>query len=108
MMMHLGMILVTPGQGDPILENLAAPYGPTVIAGADGVGVPTEAEREAARACGRRVAERALWLRLGYQGWLRQFGPGEASQSARLNVPGQQPESAIGRENIEPEKRLDG
>ena len=42
MFMHLGMIVVTPGQQQPILENGSAPYGATAITGPSGDRVPTE------------------------------------------------------------------
>jgi len=32
--MHLGMLVVTPGQSEPILEHPAAPYGATAVTGA--------------------------------------------------------------------------
>jgi NAD(P)H dehydrogenase (quinone) len=69
MMMHLGMIVVTPGQGQPILANPAAPYGPTAIAGPEGdqaLGDQAEAE---ARALGERVARLTTWLRWGRTMW---------------------------------------
>jgi NAD(P)H dehydrogenase (quinone) len=65
MMMHLGMIVVTPGQGAPILENDAAPYGPTAITGPQGDRIPGAEEQEAARRLGERVAQIATWLKLG-------------------------------------------
>lgn len=36
MMMHFGMVIATPGQREPILENLSAPYGPTLVTGPKG------------------------------------------------------------------------
>jgi NAD(P)H dehydrogenase (quinone) len=69
LMMHLGMIVVTPGQQEPILERGAAPYGVTAIAGPDGNDPPdTEALAEA-RALGARVALLAAWLRDGRIRW---------------------------------------
>jgi NAD(P)H dehydrogenase (quinone) len=65
MMMHLGMFLVTPGQGQPILENDDAPYGATTISGAEGDRPPTEAEQNAARDLGQRVAQVTSWLNTG-------------------------------------------
>ena len=65
MLMHLGMIIVTPGQRGPILEQPDAPYGATAITGSSGNRGPTEGETAEARALGRRVAEVAAWLRAG-------------------------------------------
>lgn len=67
LMMHLGMIVVTPGQQRPILEQPAAPYGATAITGASGYQGLTAEERTEAVALGRRVAEVASWLRAGRQ-----------------------------------------
>jgi NAD(P)H dehydrogenase (quinone) len=72
LMMHLGMIVVTPGQRPPILESQGSPYGATAISGPDGDRPPDQIEREAARALGRQVAEVATWLRWGRQRWERQ------------------------------------
>lgn len=69
MFMHLGMIVVTPGQQQPILENESAPYGATTITGPTGDRDPTESEQEAARRLGQQVAEVAVWLRLGQVRW---------------------------------------
>lgn len=69
MMMHLGMLVVTPGQRAPILENDAAPYGATAISGADGAHLPSPAEQAAARDLGQRVAEITVWLRQGRTEW---------------------------------------
>ena len=74
MLMHLGMIVVTPGQQMPILENDAAPYGATAITGAEGNRIPTEIEREGARALGQRVAEVATWLAWGRTEWEKRHG----------------------------------
>jgi NAD(P)H dehydrogenase (quinone) len=65
MLMHLGLIVVTPGQQGPILEHGAAPYGATAITGPTGAHALTEGEREEARHLGRRVAEVTLWVRDG-------------------------------------------
>lgn len=69
MMMHLGMIVVTPGQRPPILEHEAAPYGATAISGADGRRLPSDLEQEEARALGEQVARVASWVRRGRQAW---------------------------------------
>ncbi len=74
MMMHLGMIIVTPGQEEPILENDAAPYGATTITGAHGDREATPAEQAAARALGKRVAVRAAWLMSGKTEWEKRHG----------------------------------
>ena len=65
MFMHFGMIVVTPGQQQPILENDAAPYGATAISGADGRQLPSADEEEEARRQGQRVAEVASCLKIG-------------------------------------------
>jgi NAD(P)H dehydrogenase (quinone) len=65
MMMHLGMLVVTPGQRGPILEQDAAPYGATAITGPDGHRGLSDDERQEARDLGQRVAEIARWLRAG-------------------------------------------
>jgi len=73
--MHLGMIVVTPGQGQPILSNPAAPYGATAITGASGDDLPTTEEQEAARAMGERVARIATWVSLGRAEWEQNRAP---------------------------------
>jgi NAD(P)H dehydrogenase (quinone) len=67
MLMHLGMIVATPGMRGPILEHQAAPYGATAITGPTGQRGPSEGEAEEARYLGRRVATLAAWLRAGRQ-----------------------------------------
>lgn len=69
MLMHLGMIIVTPGQQQPILENEAAPYGPTAITGATGDRPLSPEVIENARRFGRHVAEVTAWVRLGQERW---------------------------------------
>ena len=90
MMMHLGMIVVTPGQQMPILENDAAPYGATAITGATGNRILTEAELEGARALGQRVAEVATWLAWGRTEWEKRHGAiADQSSSVTKNQSGQ-------------------
>jgi len=72
MLMHLGLIIVTPGQQQPILENETPTYGATAITGPMGDRLPSEREREYARQLGQQVAEVATWLRLGATEWARQ------------------------------------
>ena len=67
LLMHLGMLVVTPGQRRPILEQPTAPYGPTAITGASGYQGLSAEERAEAVALGQRVAEVATWLRDGRQ-----------------------------------------
>lgn len=74
MLMHLGMIVVTPGQQMPILENDNAPYGATTITGASGNRIPAEIDFEGARQLGRRVAEVATWLAWGKEQWKKRHG----------------------------------
>jgi NAD(P)H dehydrogenase (quinone) len=69
MLMGFGMIIVTPGQQQPILENETAPYGVTTITGPKGDRPPTAQEQSEARALGKRVAEIASWLTLGWREW---------------------------------------
>jgi NAD(P)H dehydrogenase (quinone) len=74
MLMHLGMLVVTPGQQMPILENDIAPYGATTITGASGNRKPEELDVESARQLGQRVAEIAMWLAWGKQEWEKRHG----------------------------------
>lgn len=69
MLMHLGMLVVTPGQSEPILEHEDAPYGPTAISGPDGDRLPAVAEQRAAHELGQRVALITAWLRHGRAAW---------------------------------------
>jgi NAD(P)H dehydrogenase (quinone) len=69
MMMHMSMIVVTPGQAEPILENESAPYGPTAVTGATADRLPSAQEQEAALAHGERVAQIAACLALGRMAW---------------------------------------
>lgn len=84
MMMHLGMIVVTPGQVEPILEVDDAPYGPTAVTGAEANRLPSAAEQEAARAHGERVAQITAWLALGRREWVR---PHEGEPPSTSAVP---------------------
>jgi NAD(P)H dehydrogenase (quinone) len=67
--MHLGMIVVTPGQAEPVLENPSAPYGATAITGPTGDKLPSSVEQAEAEALGTRVAQVATWLKLGRTAW---------------------------------------
>jgi NAD(P)H dehydrogenase (quinone) len=69
MFMHFGMLVVTPGQQQPILENEAAPYGATTISGPQGDCPPTPEEEEQARSLGQRVAEVTTWAVTGATAW---------------------------------------
>jgi len=71
MFMHLGMVVVTPGQAEPLLKNPAAPYGATAIAGASADRPLSEEEGTAAQALGERVARIAVWLCRGRSEWER-------------------------------------
>ena len=73
--MHLGMIVITPGQAEPILQNQAAPYGPTAITGASADRLPSGIEQAAAQALGERVARMATWLKFGRTEWERRHAP---------------------------------
>lgn len=91
MMMHLGMIVVTPGQQMPILENDAAPYGATAITGAEGNRIPTDAEMDGARNLGQRVAEVATWLQWGRTEWEKRYGAIADQSSSVTKSPSGQP-----------------
>jgi NAD(P)H dehydrogenase (quinone) len=83
MFMHLGMIVVTPGQRSPILQHEAAPYGATAISGAYGRRPPPAQDAKDARALGERVAHVASWIRAGHDLLARHragFGPDPAAQ----------------------------
>ncbi|HZT06082.1 MAG TPA: NAD(P)H-dependent oxidoreductase, partial [Chloroflexota bacterium] len=69
MFMHFGMIVVTPGQQQPILENETPVYGSTAISGAEGDRMPSPAEEDVARALGRRVAEITMSFKIGSAEW---------------------------------------
>lgn len=69
MFMHFGMIVVTPGQQQPILEVDAAPYGATAISGPEGDRLPDAGDEEAARRLGERVADVAIRLKIGSVEW---------------------------------------
>lgn len=73
MMMHLGMLVVTPGQGLPILENPSAPYGVTAIAGAQGAQPIPDDVDAAALALGERVARITSWLTWGRTAWSERY-----------------------------------
>jgi NAD(P)H dehydrogenase (quinone) len=74
LMMHLGLVVVTPGQA-ALLTNEAAPYGATAIAGAEGRRLAQIAELAAARNLGQRVARVTGWLRRGRTAWEQQHVP---------------------------------
>jgi NAD(P)H dehydrogenase (quinone) len=87
MMMHLGMLAATPGQGLPILQNEAAPYGATAISGADGHRVPDAQELGWARDLGEQVARLARWLADGRAAWEQaRYEHGPAPDSSPLPV----------------------
>lgn len=65
LLMHLGMVVVTPGQRGPILEQPSAPYGATAITGPQGQRGLSEQEIAEGRYLGQRVATIAGWLRAG-------------------------------------------
>ena len=69
MLMHLGMIVVTPGQTQPILEGDAAPYGPTGITGPEGDWPLSAGALSSARAFGRQIGETTSWIKLGQARW---------------------------------------
>lgn len=88
LLMHLGMIVVTPGQQQPILENDAAPYGPTAVTGPRGDREPSVEVQEAARRFGQHVAEVTAWLCLGQVRWPEELTQdGDRSQGAASSIP---------------------
>ena len=65
-MMHLGMIVVTPGYSDPIFNLVAAPYGATATTKPAGTRVrPSADDLEGAAVLGERAATLGLWLLRG-------------------------------------------
>jgi NAD(P)H dehydrogenase (quinone) len=72
LLMHLGMVVVTPGQRGPILEQPTAPYGATAITGPEGQRGLSEQEIAEGRFLGQRVATIAGWLRAGRQSGVQQ------------------------------------
>lgn len=64
-MMHLGMIIVTPGYADPIMFAAGSPYGATSVSGPNSDQGPTDADLAVAQFLGRRVGEVTLALRKG-------------------------------------------
>jgi NAD(P)H dehydrogenase (quinone) len=71
-LMQVDMIVVTPGQQVPVLENDMPSYGATAISGPQGDRQPSETEQESARQLGEQIAEVVTWLRLGWLEWGRQ------------------------------------
>jgi len=61
-MYHLGMIVVTPGYGDPALFEAGSPYGAASVSGPMSDQSPTENDLVVARFHGRRIAEVASVL----------------------------------------------
>lgn len=65
-MMHLGMIIVTPGYTDPIYDLVSTPYGATATTKPARVRVrPNDDQLEGAAKLGERAAKIALWLKQG-------------------------------------------
>lgn len=56
-MMHLGMIIVSPGYADAVMHEAGSPYGAVARAGGQARIRSTEMDLAAARFLGRRVAE---------------------------------------------------
>jgi len=61
-MYHHGMIVVTPGYGDPAVFEAGSPYGASSVSGPMSDRPPTENDLKVARYLGRRVAEVARAL----------------------------------------------
>lgn len=64
-LIHLGMVIVSPGYADAIMFSAGAPYGATSTSGPHADQCPTEQDLAAARFQGRRVAELATALKQG-------------------------------------------
>jgi NAD(P)H dehydrogenase (quinone) len=64
-LMHLGMIVITPGYADPIMFSAGTPYGASSVSGPNADELPTENDMAVARFVGKRVAERAVWIKAG-------------------------------------------
>lgn len=64
-LMHLGMIIVSPGYADPIMFSAGTPYGASSVSGPAADQMPTENDLAAARFSGKRTAQLALTLKLG-------------------------------------------
>ncbi len=65
-MMHLGMIVVTPGYSDPIFDLVASPYGATAATKPARVRVkPSEDDLAGAAILGERAATIGLWIARG-------------------------------------------
>jgi NAD(P)H dehydrogenase (quinone) len=61
-MYHHGMIVVTPGYGDPAVFEAGSPYGASSVSGPISDRPPTENDLKVARYLGRRVAQVAKAL----------------------------------------------
>ncbi len=61
-MYHHGMIVVTPGYGDPVLFGAGSPYGATSVSGPGADKPPTDGDLKVARFLGHRVAQVAKAL----------------------------------------------
>lgn len=62
-LMHLGLIVVTPGYADPIMHEAGSPYGAVARAGGLARRAVSDPDRAAARFLGSRVAEVARRVR---------------------------------------------
>lgn len=61
-LMHLGILIVPPGYGDPLLHHAGSPYGAVAIAGGRTGRKVTDDDLAVARYLGRRVAETTFQL----------------------------------------------
>lgn len=66
-LLHLGMIIVSPGYADPVMFAAGTPYGASSVSGPDADQPPTQNDLAAARFAGRRTTEVALMLKIGKQ-----------------------------------------
>jgi NAD(P)H dehydrogenase (quinone) len=64
-MIHLGMIIVTPGYSDPVMFAAGTPYGASAVVGPMADQGPNEADIAVARHQGKRVAEVTSWILKG-------------------------------------------
>ncbi len=74
LMMHLGMLIVTPGQHEPVFSVGTSPYGATAVVAVHDAQTPSPDEQRDARELGRRVAEVTRWVVEGRLAWEQEEG----------------------------------
>lgn len=86
-MMHLGMLIATPGQQETPLEGAASPYGAAAAPGIGPDATPSATELALARDLGQRVAEVTRWVVQGRIAWARERDMREQSRWATASPP---------------------